>query len=566
MNTQIKLYIAELIKKVGVEGEIEIVVPKDTSMGDFSFACFSLAKSFQKNPAEVAKDLEEKLQGQPLELVQEVRAVGPYLNFFVDAHRVVEMLGKTLDDHYGEHSLGIGKKYLVEFGCPNPMKAFHLGHLRNLITGESLVRILQNASYDIVRLNYQGDVGMHIAKSLYGMYAHLEEFRAMAEKSVKERVEFLGRCYAYGATAYEEDEEKKQEVIAYNDKVYERDESIQEVYQTARTWSLEYFDTIYEKLGSSFDRLYFESEMYEEAIKIVDAFLQKGVFKKSEGAIIFEGSKYSLHDRVFINSKGFPTYEAKDLALARTHFSDYDPDKILHVVGKDQTEYFKVVFQALEQVLPQSKGKEFHVVGGYLQLKGDQKMSSRKGNIVTGDQLIDEVQQKVEKIMKDSEIEEKKEVMEKVTVAALKYTMLKVQVSQDIAFDMESSVSLSGDSGPYLLYIVARIKSILEKAGKEDTTPIQTIPPEITLAEKKLIMRIGEFPEATLAAADGYDPSKIAQYLFTLAQDFNTFYHECPVLQAQGETKEFRLGIIQKVLFVMERGLTLLGIETANKM
>ena len=226
---------------------------------------------------------------------------------------------------------------------------------------------------------------------------------------------------------------------------------------------------------------------------------------------------------MYINGKGFPTYEAKETALAEKHFADHNPDMVIHVVGKEQTEYFKVMFASLEQLLPQTAGKEFHLVGGFLQLKGDQKMSSRKGNIVTGEELMDEVQARVETIM-DAALEGKAVdrafVVERVMAAALKYGMLKSNVSQDVAFDMQESLSVSGESGPYLLYIVARIKSILRKAGEFKQG---SIPAHVEAEEKALVLKLANFAEVTEEAVKTYDPSKVAKYAFELAQNFNTF-------------------------------------------
>lgn len=565
MLREIKQHIVDALQDVGVQGSIEILIPPNSQMGDLSFGCFIHAKEVQSNPAEAAQSLAAKLQDRNIPFVQSVETVGPYVNFFLQGTALAQVAFERIGNDYGVWNKGEGKRYLVEYACPNPMKAFHLGHLRNLVTGESVCRVLENVGYDVVRVNYQGDVGMHIAKSLYGIYAHIDEFHGMSEKSLRERVEFLGRCYAFGAQAFEEDEEKKQEVITYNDKVYENSDDIVEVYTIARRWSLEYFATIYDRLGSKFDHLYFESETFASGVEIVKENLEKGIFKESEGAIIYEGSKHGLHDRVFINSKGFPTYEAKDIALSKMRFDEYAPDKIIHVVGKEQTEYFKVIIKALEEIYPDNAGKEYHLIGGYLQLKGDQKMSSRKGNIVTGDQLLDNVALEVETVMHEYDGDDKQDVLRAVTGAALKYSMLRAHVSQDMAFDVQSSVTISGDSGPYLQYIVARIKSMLRKAQIGNTAGV-VVPESIAAEEKALLMKLAQFPEVTHKAAQTLDPSAIAHYAFDLAQLFNSFYHVCPVLQEDKQLQSFRIALIEKVLLVMERSLNLLGIETVEKM
>jgi len=588
----IKTEIARWLKKAGVTGAIELSPPPQPAMGDLMFACFGLAKERGKSPNEIAKELASNVKGQmsrqfggQANVFDEVKAVGPYVNFFIDGVALAEGLLKEIGEEYGQSKIGKKKKYLVEYGCPNPMKAFHLGHLRNLITGESVARILDNAGYKVLRVNYQGDIGLHIAKSLYGILQNQKSkiknqksFDEIVQASLHEQIAYLGARYADGAQAYETDENAKKEILEINKKVYAKDESIFETYKIGRAWSLEYFETIYARLGAHFDELYFESEMWERGLEIVRVGVKKGIFKESNGAIIFPGSKYGLHDRVFITSEGNPTYEAKDLALSERRFKKYKPDKIIHVVGKEQSEYFKVVFKALEHTLSESRGKEYHLPGGYLLLK-EGKMSSRTGNVITGDALIEQASAAVAEIMKDREMPHKDEAMERVAMAAVKYAILKVGVSDDIAFDMKSSVSFEGDSGPYLLYIVARINSILKKTNhrpgrgparrREKQKNTKTSPSfkfQVSSFEKNLLLQLSAFPEITSQAAADLDPSKIAHYLFHLAQTFNSFYHECPVLEAEDGVRNFRVRLIQKVEAVMARGLSLLGVETVPEM
>lgn len=557
---------------IGIDGELS--KPPKASMGEYAFACFEAAKKEGKNPVEYANELVERIQQQHNPLISQVQAFGPYVNFFLNPSAVATLVLSHLQTEgaaYGKQTTGEGKTYLVEFACPNPLKAFHLGHLKNLITGEAVARLFEMGGYHVVRVNYQGDVGMHVAKALWGIYDWIDQFTEVVNKPLTTRVEFLGKAYAHGAAHYEESDDAKQEVIAYNDKVYERDPSIQGVYQQARSWSLDYFADIYAAMDTRFDRLYFESETAEQGIALVKQFQQQGIFEEGDGgAIIFPGETYGLHNRVFINGKGFPTYEAKDLALAEQHFADYNPDKIIHVVGKEQTEYFRVIIAAIEQVFPDKKGVEYHLPGGFLQLKGNQKMSSRKGNIITGDALIDSVQEEIQEIMqKNTEtfsIEEKDEIVRKVTVAALKYAMLKADVTRDVAFDINESVSTTGDSGPYLLYMVARINGILEKADHTAARTLGEIPATVHTEEMALILLLAEYPSVIEKALEAYDPSHIAKYLFLLAQAFSGFYAACPVLQANDVEKQFRIQLLMAVEQVMSNGLWVLGIDKVKKM
>lgn len=579
MTDQIKNEINQLLQSAGVTGEIVLSPPPKSEMGDLAFSCFVVAKELGKNPVEIAKEIAAKLSQENLppspagygvarQYISEVKAFGPYVNFWLADTAVANLILSEINQaggRYGQHDFGKDKKIVVEFAHPNTHKAFHIGHLRNIITGESIVRLLENAGYKVSRVNYQGDVGMHIAKCLWGIAFLQTEYEIAKNAPLAERVSFLGKAYALGGTKFEADETVKAEVIGYNDKIYSRDASIKEVYETTRAWSLEYFDKIYSRVGTKFDRLYFESEVYERGVELVNEFVQKNVFKLSEGAIIFPGSEYGLHDRVFINSKGFPTYEGKEVALAELQFGEYKPDQIIHITGREQADYFKVVFKAIAQVFPATAEKEKHITYGWVRLK-EGKMSSRTGNVVLGEWLLDEVEKKIAAVITANEVTDPQVMITKVGIAAVKYAMLRIGVDNDLAFDLDESVSISGDSGPYLLYIVARIKSILRKSGQvvglESTKEI----PALVRAERDLLFSLADFPIATKIAAEQNDPSQVAKYLLDVAQKFNTFYHDCPILSATPTEQNFRLMLIQHVAAIMENGLRLLGIEIVEEM
>lgn len=579
----IKNKIIKLLEVAGVP-TAELVLPPKPEMGDLALPCFALAKEMKKNPAEAANEIKNKLLAfnaapgladkthTEVSLVEKVEAMGPYVNFYLNvktlAEDVLSDIKKT-GAKYGQNNLGEKKKILIEYAQPNTHKAFHIGHLRGTITGESLARILENAGYKVVRVNYQGDVGMHIAKCLWGISQLTDKYTDAKKKNIAEKVKFLGEAYAYGATAFEEKPSVKDKIVEINDKIYSNDKDIKKVYTETRKWSLEYFDGIYKRLDTHFDKLYFESETFERGVEIVKEFLAKGIFRESEGAIIFAGSECGLHDRVFINSKGFPTYEAKDLALAEKQFGEHKPDEIIHIVAKEQTEYFKVMFKALEQVLPQSKDKEKHLAFGWVTLK-EGKMASRTGNVVLGEWLLDETAGKISEMIKKNEMTEKEKtnMIRAVALGAVKYSFLKTSIKNDIVFDFEETISLSGDSGAYLLYTIARINGIVAKAGvvktkkKIDLAGVKEVFP----AEKAVLIKLAEFPEATIAAAEQTDPSKIAKYLLDLSQAFNNFYHTHDILKAEKAEKDFRLELINAVQETTIKGLNLLGIEAVERM
>lgn len=560
--------ISQILIDNGFNFKIQFSTPPNPQMGDLAFPCFELAKAQGKNPIECAKELMVLLNSNLCgknKMVEKVVALGPYVNFYFDAKVLAkEVLSSASKKDFGENKFGKGKKAMVEFAHPNTHKAFHIGHLRNITTGESLSRILANAGYKVSRVNYQGDVGLHIAKCMWGILRVKKEYLETKKKSIDERAEFLGKVYAVGGQAYEKDEEAKKEIVALNEKIYNQsDKKINTIYKDTRKWSLDYFAKIYKRVGVKFDRLYFESQVFKRGRELVLEGVKNEILKQSQGAVIFEGEKYGLHNRVFLNSQGLPTYEAKDLALAELQMKEYQPDIIFHVVAKEQTEYFRVLFKALEYILPKTKDKEKHLVYGWVTLK-EGKMSSRTGQVVLGEWLLGEVKNKIKEIVQDHGIKNKELVAEKVAVAAVKYTFLHTSTSNDIVFSINESVSLTGDSGPYLLYIIARIKSILKKAKKAKDYKGNEYLPE--LVEKNLLNKLVEFNEVTQKAAAEFDPSKIAHYLLDLAQNFNNFYSHCPVLKAEGEVLSFRLNLIKVVEKVMTKGLYLLGIEAVEEM
>ncbi len=487
------------------------------------------------------------------------------------------------------------KTIMVEFAHPNTHKAFHIGHLRNITTGESIVRLLEAVGKKVIRANYQGDVGMHIAKALYGLLhiCHIND-RTEDVKGVQESVALLSRAYAAGNKAYEDDPTAKAAIERMNKQIYQKDPEIYGLYQKTRQWSLDYFDTIYKRVGSRFDRYYFESEVYEAGRTYVLEGLKQGLFEESEGAVIFPGEKYGLHNRVFITRDGNTTYEGKDVGLARLQFDEYKPDCVIHVVGPEQAGYFQVVFEALAQLFPDTRGREYHLIYGWVKLKRG-KMSSREGNVVLGEWLLDEAEKEIQTIIDQGERgskaagEHREDIARKAAVAAVKYAFLRVSTKQEIAFDLAESVSFDGDSGPYLQYTYARCRSVIRKAGGFSVDDLDFVdnqgagilnPEERTVA--RLIIR---FPEVVEDAAYNFAPNALCAYLFALAQAFNVFYAKHSILENRGlnkdqkgsrneprishlepRTSNLRLALTAATAQVLKNGLTLLGIETLEQM
>ncbi len=565
---KVKLEITEKINKALGSDLVQVTdlsYPQLGEHGDISFACFILSKELSKSPADIASELVGKIGADGC--ISGVNALGPYLNFTLEKEYLAkEALSEveTQKDNYGRNKDLKGKRIMIEFAHPNPFKSFHIGHLRNIILGESIVRLLEAQGAEVIRTNYQGDVGMHIAKCLWSFKdVKVEDYPENAD----EKVALLGKCYAEGAKAFEENDVAQQMTKLINEKIYKKDdEEVDRLWETGKKWSLEKFHEIYDRVYSHFDREYMESEVMEDGVKRVNDALDKGILEKSEGAIIFNGSKHKLDTRVFMNSQGLPTYEGKEIGLAFREFSDFgDIDLCIHVVAVEQISFFKVTFK-VEELLDEKlfKGKQYHHAYEFVGLKKG-KMSSRKGDVVLGNDILNEAVDRIKDLVTEKgATTDVGKVSEIVGVGAIKYSFLKISPFKYLAFDMEESISFEGDSGPYIQYTNVRINSILEKAGRiNKDTDLSLIKEE---KESKLVMHLAKYPEIVKKSAKEYNSSEMTKYLFELAQFFNDYYHSVQILKSEKKTRDARLALCVSVSQVIKNGLDLLGIKVVDKM
>jgi arginyl-tRNA synthetase len=555
--------IIEALKKGAEEKEVNLEIPENETFGDYS----SNVALGRKNPRQAAEEIIGKLKEDEelMANIEKIELAGPgFINFWIKKERLAAELAEINEkkEDYGANNEFKDKKLVVEFAHPNTHKLFHIGHLRNITTGEAISRFLEATGAKVSRVNYQGDIGLHIAKALWG----IKKIGFKDPKDTRERMNFLGEAYVKGNQVYEEDEKAKGEIIKINKSLYEEtDKELIKLYQTTRKWSLDYFDLIYKRVDTKFDRLYFESEVVENGKKRAEEALERGIFEKSDGAVIYPGEKRGLHNRVFITKEGVPTYEAKDLGLAELQFSEFTPDKIIHVVGPEQSGYFEVLFKALSEIDPSTSGKEFHLIYGWVRLK-EGKMSSRKGNVVQGEWLLDEVKKRIIETYKtDSEI------AEKVAVGAVKYSFLKVGLRQEIAFDIEESISLEGNSGPYLQYTVARTNSVLTKARnsnieiRKSENKMENGKWKMVNEEELSVLRaLIHYSEVVKQAAEAFSPNLLANYLFDLAKKFNNFYDKHRIIG--GTNYELRIMLTKATGQILKNGLKILGISTPEKM
>jgi arginyl-tRNA synthetase len=538
----------------------EILIPPDPKLGDYaSNIAFVLGKKENKKPVEVAEDLKSKLDVSELVTV-EVSPNG-FLNFYLKPEFLQQQLleiSKNLE--YGKNKQFDGKTVMIEYTDPNPFKLFHIGHLMPNIIGESLARLYEISGAKVLRVNYQGDVGLHVAKTVWAILKVKLPFKLDPNANVSDVITLLGNAYTLGNEAYESgDETAKQEIESTNKAIYEKsDPKINEIYDFGKEMSLKYFETIYQKLGTKFDYNFFESEMAPIGLTVVKN--NPEIFKESNGAMVFEGEPYGLHTRVFVNSKGLPTYEAKELGLNKFKFETYHPDTSIIVTGNEINDYFRVLLKVMELTMPEVAKNTKHLGHGMLRLTTG-KMSSRKGNIITADSLIAQTKER----LPDSTPEENKE---KIAIGAIKYSILRQTIGQDIIFDFAKSLSISGDAGPYLQYTYARLNNIVSKAGVTNLNPdITTL---VENAEKTAMKQVLEFPESIQESIQRTDPHYVTSYLYSLAAVANQFYEKVHVLNppAGGENsarRDARLVLIKTVARILKDGLALLGIETLDR-
>lgn len=549
LTDQLKGIVSSLFDK---EVVVSLDLPSNTDNGDFTTnVALRMGGDPMENAEKVKAELEKDLPGS----IEKVEVAKPgFINFYLSKDYLIENLS-LITDKYGKGKTSQGKKILIEFAHPNTHKEFHIGHLRNISTGESIARILISQGADLKRVNYQGDVGLHVAKALYGFQKLESELGDESSLTLDQKAKFLGKAYAFGSKEYEEKESAKEEILKINKQIYAKDPQFLDLWEKTRQWSLDYFEDIYKRAGTKFDRLYFESEVYGPGKEIVESHIKDGIFKEDAGAVIFDGEKYGLHKRVFITGEGNATYEAKEMGLAPLEYEEFPFDEALHVVGPEQAGYFQVVFKAIELVNPEIGKAEKHIPYGFVQLK-DGKMSSRMGNVVSGVWLLDEAKKRLKEVYPDMN----DETLEQVGVGAVKYSMLKFGRTSDISFSFDESISLEGNSGPYIQYTYARIQSILRKAKGASNVQTETLEPE----EQELLRHLTQFPEVVGQAAESYSPNLIANYLFNLSQKFNLFYQKHQVVGSESEG--FRSALVAGVGQVIKNGLNLLGIETVEKM
>ncbi len=551
----------------------QLVETPNIEMGHLSFPCFQLSKSLKNSPADIAKTLSENFPSG--DYVERALAAGPYLNFYLNFKTLGNLeIESILDESFFMSKIFSNTpKTMIEYSQPNTHKILHVGHMRNLCLGNSLVKIFKYCGFDVIGATYPGDVGTHVAKCLWYLKHHHK-----GRVPQLNRGEWLGEIYTLATNKLDSElgTEKEPENRIQLTEILKQIESKMgdyfDLWKETRQWSIDLMETSYKWADVKFDRWFFESEVDSFSLRLTKEYFEMGFLIESQGAIGMDLSTEKLGFCILIKSDGTGNYACKDIALAKKKFDEFKIEKSIYVVDERQSLHFKQVFKILENVGFKQAKDCFHLKYEMVELP-DGAMSSRKGNIVPFMTLVQGMEKTIKeqylnKYLEDgswdrSQIEETASM---VANGAIKYGMLRMDNQRKIVFDMKEWLRLDGETGPYLQYVNARINSLCEKLNfdpqhKVEWDNIFSIP------EKALINKLLLFNNVVEKSLIDYKPSYICSYLFDLGKLFNNFYMACPIGKAPSEDlKRSRLRLAFATGLVMKQGLTLLGIPSPSRM
>jgi arginyl-tRNA synthetase len=549
MKQELEQAIAGVCKDLfSVDVQIELTRP-DEQFGDYATSiALQLAKQLANPPAggprEVAEAIKDKIQNDS---IASVDIAGPgFINLTLTDQALVnatqDPASKSLD----------AQTVVIETNNPNPFKAMHIGHAFNAIVADSIANLIETGGAHTYRVSYHGDVGAHVGKSMYSLLKFVDGDPSKLDQIAKEeRNSFMSKMYAEGAAAYKENEAAKTEIDELAKQSFTREDPVYAaVYDTCKDWSFEEIDQIVQRLGNTpIERRFLESDADARGVPIVKANVPK-VFQESDGALIFKGSEHGSFDNVFVSARGLGLYGARDLGLMKLKEEYFHPDKSYIVTAEEQRDYFKGVLAAAGLAMPEMKGVTVNIPTGTVKLTTG-KMSSRSGDVIEISWLFDQIGEALKAAggtMRDD-----------IIAGALRYQFLKVRIGGDVVFDVNESVSVHGNSGPYLQYAHARARSILAKTEAGDVE-IDAFEP----AERSLIRKISEYTEVVNKAVAELMPHHVATYLYELAQNFNSFYEHNRVLG--DERERLRIHLVGAYADTLKNGLKLLNIPAPDRM
>lgn len=555
-----------------IEAEkINMEIPPNPSMGDIAFPLFTFAKLFKKAPAKIAEELCARLlQNGEVKKLGTPQTAGPYLNVFLSKTAVSgNVLKKILSEkeNYGKTNSLSGKRIMVEFSSPNTNKPLHLGHLRNDALGECISRILKFCGADVFKVNIINDRGIHICKSMLA-YLKFGEGKTPEQAGVKSD-RFVGDMYVAFYNYSKENPEKaeaeaRQMLLDWEDG---KDKELIKLWETMNGWALNGIKQTYNRTGVSFDKIYFEHETYLLGKDRVLDGLEKGIFYKEEdGSIWIDLSPINLDKKILLRGDGSSVYITQDIGTAISRYADWKFNQMIYVVGSEQEYHFKVLFYILTRLGFEWADDMYHLSYGMVNLP-DGKMKSREGTVVDADDLIDALHadalKKIDENGREKAVGNTDETAEKIALGALHYFLLQVSPKKDMLFNPKESLSFTGNTGPYLQYMGARISSILRKMETEEAQASLkggSLKPDVLTHESEwaLLKTLEDFPAQVERAAERKDPSVLMSYLYEVSKAFSRFYRDCPILfSGNADISVTRVELARAVKIVLQNAMNL---------
>ena len=574
-KSEIEQAVRKQAKKLfDLESEPSLEHPKNEDFGDYATGVsLTITSELKANSLEIAHQLKESLIAQlPTDLIDRVEVVSPgFINFWLAPETLVKEVNRInkLKGDYGKTDIGKGKTVLVDYSSPNIAKPFGVGHLRSTIIGQALYNLYSFAGWKAVGENYLGDWGTQSGKLIYAVL----KWGDLQKLARAGRIKELEKLYVKFHQEAEKDPSLEEKAREWFKRLEDGDKEAMGLWKKFREWSIVEFERIYKLLGMKFDKMIGESFFVTQAYQVIKEAKAKGVAIESEGALVIPfPEEAKLPPLILLKSDEATTYESRDLAAIKVRKKKYHPDLFLYETGVEQALRFRQLFLAA-QMLGYGTANQFVHIGHGLYRLPEGKISTRLGRTVHLEEVLEEAISKARKIVEEKSpswrtSSQKEKVSKAVGIGAVKYNDLSRHYSTEVIFDWGKMLSLEGNSAPYLQYTYARAKSVLRKAKVKKITSItQLLNNSITDAELPLLRFIYRFPEVVEEAVVTYSPNLLCNFLFDLAQRFNRFYDRVPILKAESsEVRALRLGLTAAVAQVIKTGLTLLGIETLEKL
>lgn len=566
-------YRCEIAKKISDVTNISkeelanyIEKPKNSEMGDYAFPCFKLAKELKKAPAIIAEELKNNMDIDK-NLIEKVEIVGGYINFYINKESLAREVIKEFDlkkEKYGSSNEGENKNVVIDYSSPNIAKPFHIGHLRSTVIGQSLYNIYKFLGYNSIGINHLGDWGTQFGKLIEGYKRWGKEYNID-----KNPIDELTKLYVRINEECKKDESVLEECRNNFKKLEDGDKTCVELWEKFRELSLNEFQRIYDILGTKFESVCGESFYTDKMPEIVEMLEKSGKLIESQGAKVVDLEEKNMPPCIIIKSNKSTTYETRDLAAILYRARTYDFCKAIYVTSYEQILHFEQIFEVAKLLDMDEKYKEnlVHVPFGMVRLK-EGKMSTREGNIIKLEDLLNEAVSRVEKIIeeKNPKLENKKEIAKKVGIGAVIFNDLSNSRIKDEIFDWDTMLNFNGETGPYIQYIYVRTKSVLNKAGyipKIEDVKIDNLLDKSSMEVLKLIYSFNEIVKLSISKNEPYI---IARFLIDLAKAYSVFYTENQIMIENTEIKDARIYLTYMVNVVLETGANLLGIQMPERM